>query len=149
MSHEQPLKHQFVDFIPEELDERTVYVSTRFATVSHLCLCRCQSKVVTPLSPTDWQLTFDGKSISLYPSIGNWSFPCRSHYWIRNNKMSWAEDWSEERIEAGRARDLLAKNRYYGSVIQDEEPAVPHEADTKPDSEPKKPWWKKWLLPWC
>jgi len=34
--------------------------------------------VVTPLSPTGWSLIFDGETVSLYPSIGNWNFPCRS-----------------------------------------------------------------------
>ena len=40
-------KHEFVQFIPEELQEGTVYVSIRFATVSHLCACGCKTKVVT------------------------------------------------------------------------------------------------------
>jgi hypothetical protein len=47
-----------------------------------------------PLKPADWQLTFDGKTVSFHPSIGNWNFPCRSHYWIRNNRAGWDEDWS-------------------------------------------------------
>jgi hypothetical protein len=146
MSQGAPLKHQFVEFIPEELDEQTVYISVRFATVAHLCLCGCRNKVVTPLSPTDWQVTFDGKAISLYPSIGNWSFPCRSHYWIRKNRMSWAEDWSEERIEAGRARDRLIKERYFNSFgSEGSEPVDPEEIGvTEEATECKKPWWRKW-----
>ena len=78
MKQEIAFKHEFVEFIPEELKEGTLYVSIRFATVSHLCACGCKSKVVTPLKPTDWKLIFDGKTISLDPSIGNWSFPCQS-----------------------------------------------------------------------
>lgn len=27
--------HKFVEFIPEQLEEKTLYVSIRFATVSH------------------------------------------------------------------------------------------------------------------
>src|SRR5690242_6339020 len=100
MKQEIPIKHRFVEFIPEELDESTLYVSMRFATLSHLCACGCKSKVVTPLKPTDWKLTFDGKTITLYPSIGNWSFPCRSHYWIKNSWVQWAENWSQERVES-------------------------------------------------
>src|SRR5579864_2732157 len=107
------LTHEFVQFIPEELKEGTVYISVRFATVSHLCPCGCKNKVVTPLKPTDWNLIFDGKTISLHPSIGNWSFACRSHYWITNNRVRWAGDWSKERIEAARAYDRRAKERYY------------------------------------
>jgi hypothetical protein len=46
------------------------------------CCCGCGHEVVTPFSPTDWKLTFDCVSVSLYPSIGNWSPPCRAHYFI-------------------------------------------------------------------
>jgi len=31
-------------------------------------------------------LARDGQANTLVPSIGNWSFPCRSHYGIRKNK---------------------------------------------------------------
>lgn len=115
MRHEI-LKHEFVEFIPDELTEGTVYVSIRFATASHLCFCGCGTKVVTPLRPTDWKLIFDGKTISLEPSIGNWSFACKSHYWIRNNRVKWAPRWSQERIEAGRHHDRSAKEKYFASV---------------------------------
>jgi hypothetical protein len=71
--------------------------------------------VVTPISPTDWKLIFDGKSVSLYPSIGNWGFKCRSHYWIRNNQVEWALQMSQDEIEDGRAHDRLAKELYFGS----------------------------------
>jgi len=30
--------------------------------------------------------------VSLAPSIGNWSFPCNSHYWITGNEVRWAAD---------------------------------------------------------
>ena len=74
------LDTEFVMSIPDSLAERTLYVSMEYATVTHKCCCGCGLEVVTPLSPTDWKLTFDGVSVSLDPSIGNWSFPCRSHY---------------------------------------------------------------------
>jgi Family of unknown function (DUF6527) len=69
--------------------------------------------VVTPFSPTDWKLTFDGETVSLHPSIGNWSFKCRSHYWIRENEVHWAARWTDEDIEAGRQRDRVAKSNYF------------------------------------
>ena len=84
------IRHEFVDYIPEDLKDGTVYVSVKYATVNHKCLCGCGNEVVTPLSPTDWKLVFDGKTISLDPSIGNWGFACRSHYWIRRNRIEWA-----------------------------------------------------------
>ncbi len=61
------LRQEFVDLIPDELAEGTVYVSILYATVVHKCCCGCGNEVVTPLGPTDWQLVFDGESISLTP----------------------------------------------------------------------------------
>lgn len=113
MKKQIPLKHEFVEFVPEDLEHGVIYVSIRFATASHLCLCGCGNKVVTPIRPTDWTLIFDGKTISLDPSIGNWSLPCQSHYWIRNSKAAWAKRWSQKQIEAGRRRTQMAKKRYF------------------------------------
>jgi hypothetical protein len=114
MRQEKTLTHEFVEFIPDVVKEGTLYVSMEYATVVHKCCCGCGKEVVTPLSPTDWNLIFNGKTISLDPSIGNWSFECQSHYWIRNNRVRWAAQWSPEEIALGRARDRLAKERYFG-----------------------------------
>jgi hypothetical protein len=110
------LKHEFVEFIPDDLEQGTLYVSIAFATVAHKCCCGCGKEVVTPLSPTDWKLIFDGESISLDPSIGNWSLECQSHYWISKNQVHWAPQWSQEEIDAGRTRDRFAKERYFSTV---------------------------------
>lgn len=110
MSRRSRIDHEFVDEIPEEPDEGVLYISIGYETAAHQCLCGCGSLIVTPLSPTDWKLTFDGETVSLSPSIGNWSFPCQSHYWIRNNRISWAKGMSRKRIELGREADRRAKN---------------------------------------
>lgn len=110
------LTHEFVECIPSELEDGTIYISIIYATLVHRCCCGCGSEVVTPLSPTDWKLTFDGQSISLHPSIGNWSLACRSHYWINNNRIDWAAKWSQSQIDAGRAHDAVAKEKYYGGL---------------------------------
>ena len=113
MKQVRHLKHEFVEFIPEELKEGTVYVSIAYATVVHKCCCGCGQEVITPLSPSDWELTFDGETISLSPSIGNWGFACKSHYWIRRNRVRWARRWSQEEIEAGRCADRSAKDQAF------------------------------------
>ncbi|GAO01298.1 hypothetical protein PSR1_00151 [Anaeromyxobacter sp. PSR-1] len=87
--------HRFVDQVPEDLEDGVVYVSIPFSTVIHKCCCGCGHEVVTPLSPHGWQLIFDGQSVSLHPSIGNRALPCRSHYWIKNNRVHWA-GWYED-----------------------------------------------------
>lgn len=120
------VKHEFVEFIPEALEEGILYVSIPYATVVHKCCCGCGREVVTPLSPTDWELRFDGKTISLYPSVGSWSLPCQSHYWIRNDRVIWAPRWTRRQIEAERSRDREAKRDYFegGSM-----PATPDEPE--------------------
>ncbi len=82
---------EFVEFAPPELTEGVLYISMAYASAVHKCCCGCGEKVVTPFTPRDWKLTFDGDSVSLYPSIGNWSFKCRSHYWIENSTVKWAD----------------------------------------------------------
>jgi Family of unknown function (DUF6527) len=84
------LIHKFVKSVPETLEQGVLYVSVEYATAIHKCCCGCGNEVVTPLSPKDWKLTFDGETVSLYPSIGNWNFGCRSHYWITKNRVEWA-----------------------------------------------------------
>ena len=73
---------EFVTFAPAALAPGVLYVSMEYATVLHACCCGCGNKVVTPLAPERWSLTYDGRHITIVPSIGNWSFPCQSHYWI-------------------------------------------------------------------
>ena len=131
MTSQESLRHEFVEFIPDELEEGVIYVSLPHATAMHLCACGCGHEVITPLSPTDWQLTFDGESISLKPSIGNWSFSCQSHYWLDHGRIHWAPKWSKEKIEAGRARDRRNKERYAAGLPMEraeliiEEPPAP------------------------
>lgn len=116
MRRDQVLRHEFVEYIPTDLKEGTIYVSIAFATAAHRCCCGCGNEVVTPLSPTDWKLTFDGESISLDPSIGNWNFDCQSHYWVKRNRVKWAPRWSKKEIEAGRGQDRQAKEKYFDSA---------------------------------
>jgi len=97
MKKDTILTHEFVEFIPDVLKDRTIYVSIKYATAIHKCCCGCGNKVVTPLSPNDWKLVFDGESISIYPSIGNWGLVCKSHYWIRDNRVVWAEKWKDNK----------------------------------------------------
>jgi len=105
------LIHKFVKSVPETLEDGVLYVSVEYATVIHKCYCGCGLEVVTPLSPKDWKLTFDGETISLHPSIGNWSFPCQSHYWIRNNRVEWAAKWDRGQIDTVRKKGEKSKTQ--------------------------------------
>ena len=105
---------EFVDEIPRELDPGTLYVCCRYRAVKHLCACGCGVAINIPLHPTGWTLLCDGVSVSLWPSIGNWSEKCQSHYWIRNNRIHWAPRWSRRRIDTGRRARERDLDRYFG-----------------------------------
>ena len=107
------LRHEFVDYIPEQLDDGVLYVSCRFGTVVHRCACGCGEEVVTPLGPAEWRLTYDGRTISLAPSIGNWSFRCRSHYWIDEGSIRWARDFSADEVARVRQEAWERRAGYY------------------------------------
>jgi len=110
------IQHRFVEFIPRELDEKTLYISVEYGSAAHLCFCGCGAKVVTPLTPTDWTLIYNGKVVSLDPSVGNWELTCHSHYWIWESEIRWAEDWSQEKIERARKKDNQKKANYHEGV---------------------------------
>jgi hypothetical protein len=102
------LEPVFVDTIPTELEDGRLYISKRYRTAMHSCCCGCGSEVVTPLNPAKWRLTEDGATVSLYPSVGNWSFLCQSHYWIDKNEVRWARGMPAWQIDHVRRRDQAA-----------------------------------------
>jgi Family of unknown function (DUF6527) len=110
------ISHQVVEFIPEQLEEGVLYISERYGTAAHKCCCGCGEEVVTPLTPTDWSLRIDGATVTLHPSVGNWSYACQSHYWIRKGKVVWAGQMSRQQIELGRTRDRTNKQVYFEAV---------------------------------
>jgi hypothetical protein len=119
-NHPIDVEWRFVEYIPEHLEQGVIYIAAEFGAVMHLCLEGCGERISTPLSPAQWALTFDGETISLWPSVGNWDLPCRSHYIIRKNHIIWAGQWSDEAIKAGGQDDRLAAERHFA-----EDPLVP------------------------
>jgi Family of unknown function (DUF6527) len=106
----------FVDFIPEKLNEGVIYISESYNIIVHQCCCGCGQEVVTPLSPVDWQLKKEGKLITIKPSIGNWNYPCQSHYLITRNKVVWAGKMSKAQIQRVQERDNRDKQRYISQL---------------------------------
>lgn len=143
MNRVSRLCHEFVEFVPEVLEPGTLYVSVVYATVSHLCCCGCGQRVVTPLSPTDWTLAFNGETVSLDPSIGNWSFPCRSHYWIKGNAVRWAGQWTDSQIRAGRDHDAAAKARQFADSTKGQSQAPAHTPPAAPAMTQKPGFWTR------
>ena len=117
----------FVEFVPEKLEDGTIYISKTYLTASHNCCCGCGHRVVTPLKPKPkgWRLTEDGDLITLSPSIGNWSFPCRSHYWIRRNRVIPSYPMTPEEVDAARSRDDVSVDEYIDARDREPEVTVP------------------------
>lgn len=128
------LKVQFTEYIPDNLQDGILYISMEYATASHNCACGCGKEVVTPFTPTDWKLAYNGESVSLSPSIGNWSYPCRAHYFIQHNRIVWATNMSREAIATGRRIDRARKNRQYSkndSTVVKPDSSARRSQDTK------------------
>lgn len=106
-------KYELVESIPEALQPGIVYVAKAGDVAGHVCACGCAREVITPLSPTDWTLTFDRRGLTLDPSIGNWAFACQSHYFITDGAVVWASGMSAKAIAQGRQRDKRRKQMYY------------------------------------
>lgn len=99
------LEPAFVEAIPRDLEPGTLYVSIPYTTVVHLCPCGCGSEVITSLHPARFSLTYDGDTVSLYPSVGSSGLTCRSHYFIRNSRVRWCDPLSDDDVAGARARD--------------------------------------------
>jgi len=102
------LEQRFVRHIPDAVDPGVLYISMEYGTAAHSCCCGCGEEVVTPFAPTDWKMTFDGQTVTLNPSIGNWSLACRSHYVIRQGRVIEAGPWTDGQVEAEHRRDRAA-----------------------------------------
>ena len=107
------LKPIFVETVPDLMVEGCLYVSIKYRTVSHLCACGCGKEVNTPLHPTGWSLTYDGEAVGLWPSVGNWSENCQSHYVIEKGEIQWSRRWTREEIEEGRQQRVEEVQRYF------------------------------------
>ncbi|WP_442971344.1 DUF6527 family protein [Rhodococcus sp. EPR-157] len=77
-----------------------------------MCCCGCGEEVIAPLAPAQWSLVFDGETVSMYPSIGNWSLKCRSHYVIRRNQVLRRRQFTAKEVADNRADDRAAVEQY-------------------------------------
>lgn len=118
----------FTKSIPAVPEAETLYISMEYQTAVHLCACGCGIKVVTPLGPNDWILTYDG-TVTLSPSVGNGQQPCRSHYFIRGDEIVWLTRISKGATDVALERDRAAH------------------APAPASAGVRKPWWRR-LLGW-
>lgn len=146
------LEPRFVKGVPRELEKGILYVSMEYGTVVHSCCCGCGNEVVTPLTPNDWTLTFNGEHVSLWPSVGNWNLPCKSHYVIKGNRAIDAGPWSKSRIHASIQHEQERKREYYktGSHSAEESLSIPtkSQSPSPPKAPPQKASRKSRFIDW-
>jgi Family of unknown function (DUF6527) len=102
-----------VEFMPQTLEPGVLYVSEKYDSALHLCACGCGTKTSTPLGPAEWNLRETKSGPTLYPSIGNWQQSCKSHYWIYDGKIIWAEQWTSEQIASAANTEDEQRRAYY------------------------------------
>lgn len=127
---QQSISPEFVESAPQELRDGVIYISDRFRTALHKCCCGCGREVVTPLNPAGWSYLREGGTVTIKPSIGNWSFPCKSHYLIVQNKVVWAEAMSAGQIARVKRKDARDQEAYIKHCNQEKQiPAQQQRSD--------------------
>jgi len=113
----QVIRPQYVEQLPDQMEEGVLYICEEFDLTAHKCCCGCGEDVYNKISPAKWRLTrMPGGTVSLYPSVGNWKYACKSHYWISKNRVINAGPMSARAIKAVQQRDRQDRNRYIASV---------------------------------
>lgn len=146
MIRHRTLEHRFVRNAPRELDPGVLYISMEYATAVHSCCCGCRERVVTPFTPTDWAMTFDGESVTLNPSVGNWNQDCRSHYVIKRNRVIDCGPWTNAQVEAERRRDKQAKRTHYSAASNPAPVDSPPTTLANATTPTRAPWSRFWEM---
>ena len=121
-----------LDEFPRVLEEGILYISEECELAAHKCCCGCGEDVITPLNPARWRLDRHGGCVSLYPSIGNWKFACRSHYWIRNNRVIPSYDMDDEEIAEVIELDRIDRENFFAQLQQAPPSSGSHASAPKP-----------------
>lgn len=112
---------RYVVHLPEQLEEGILYISEEFSLTAHLCCCGCGEEVSLPLNPARWSISRSRTgAVSVCPSVGNWKYKCRSHYWIKENQVIDAGPMSARAIEQVIQRDKRDRDAYVALSNQPE-----------------------------
>jgi hypothetical protein len=116
------MRLEAVQFMPAQLEPGVLYVSEKYRTAAHLCACGCGEKVRTQLGDLGWCFSSGHSGPTLSPSIGNWQKPCRSHYFIRDGRVLWQGEWTDEEIAEGRRDEGMRRDAYFQAQAEGQRP---------------------------
>ena len=76
------------------LEHGVLYVVDDSPYVQFNCPCGCGGDVTLPTTKHEkgyhgWGFAESDGKVTLSPSVFSTGFPCRSHYFIRNNRIDW------------------------------------------------------------
>jgi len=112
-----------------------------YATAVHKCACGCGKEVVTPLSPTDWKLIFDGKALSLEVLDRQLGLPVAArNYWVKNTTGRYGRRIGPRHASMPTARMIALEKT---SITAKEQTAVLPKLETPAAAPAKAGWWKK------
>lgn len=94
-----------VERLPEVLADNVVYVSDEYELAALKCACGCGHRVTLLLGDGHQVQELDGLA-TIWPSIGVWDAPCKSHFWIRNGNVVWGQQFSDAEISVAMGRQL-------------------------------------------
>ena len=77
-----------------KLEDGVLYVVDNSPYVQFNCPCGCGGDVILPTTKHEagyhgWGFSEADGKVTLSPSILSSGFPCRSHYFVRNNRIDW------------------------------------------------------------
>ena len=79
----------YTETLPDvsEMEENKIYISKKYNCTGHRCFCGCGLLTILPIGKKHgWTLTEqDNGQVSFHPSVGNYQYPCKSHYIIYKN----------------------------------------------------------------
>lgn len=76
------------------LEDGVLYVVNDSPYVEYNCPCGCGSVVTLPTKKHStgydgWDFREENGKVTLSPSVLSSGFPCRSHYFVRKNRIQW------------------------------------------------------------
>jgi hypothetical protein len=88
---QEQVRVEFVELMPDTMEQGVLYYSEEYNGVNHLCLCGCGGRSYLPINSEalpnhGWDIDFTTKGkVTLKPSILNSGMACKSHYIITNS----------------------------------------------------------------